>query len=98
MFEQAGKQAMKWGDMADQYKLDHKRLDAGFMMKLRKDISESRFEDLISEQPKTPDQPGAKPAAPPATSGQAPSPNSIMRQPPPSGTSGLDIMHPNTAP
>lgn len=47
LFEQSGKQMMRWADMADDHVAKHGALDPSFMKKLRKDIAESRFEDVL---------------------------------------------------
>ncbi len=89
MLEQAGKQAIGWADKADDYVNAHGRLDPSFMKELRKVIAETKFEDVI---PKA----GEKKAE-----GGLPSPASVVRTPPaapPGPMSGIDIMHPNTAP
>jgi hypothetical protein len=45
--DKAGDLMMKWADKADDYKLKHGRLDAGFDKDLRSDISKARLENVL---------------------------------------------------
>jgi hypothetical protein len=47
LMDKAGDLMMKWADKADDYKLKHGRLDAGFDKDLRSDISKARLENVL---------------------------------------------------
>lgn len=80
MLEQAGKRAMHWADMADDYKEQHGKLGPGFMKALRKDISETEFTDILPKA-KTPDAAASTGSSATGTVPPALSPQSLMRPP-----------------
>jgi hypothetical protein len=68
MIEQAGKQLMEWGDMADDYVAEHGALDPKFMKAFRKKVSERKFENILPKEDASTSVPaGGALAAPEAT-------------------------------
>jgi len=61
MLEQSGKQMMRWADMADDHVTKHGALDPSFMKRLRKDIAESKFENVVPKEEAAPAAPAGEP-------------------------------------
>jgi hypothetical protein len=59
LIDKAGDLMMKWGDMANDYEVQHGKLDAGFEKQLRKEIAGARIPNVV---PKAAPEPSSGPS------------------------------------
>lgn len=63
IFDEMGNLMIRWGNKADQYKIDHGRLDAKFERDLRAEIANARIPDVVPKpKPESPPMQGARKA------------------------------------